>query len=282
MFPPASSTASSPAQPSAARVQPATRPSSPLSAAHREHAARLAREQQQMIEELMSTGLVQAADLMALGFTEAEIAAAGFHVPLPPHKLEEEQKVTRAAAAVTGAVSNNLCVEDDSSEARRGKARKRGWHEEQDDGLSPTTRDTQEPKTAVKMVSGAATTTAVLSEQRRSTALQSAHTVDQQRDQRRAAAGATAERDDCARALDYDEEDESALESHGGLTAVTAFKPHSKRCVNTALNFSGADVAVVKEMASLLRAPVDEEARLERLRAQEYLDSREEGNTPYM
>lgn len=202
-----------------------------------------------MMEQLMSSGLVQAADLVAFGFTEAEITAAGFHLPQAHHTNEEEGGAVMTAARRT---------------PQRGAARKRSGRPDEDgDGSSVRPAGTPpapSPATATRSFAGAAPRTA-------------AKAVEGRHDGRkRPESGVVATSADvCARVLRYDDAESGCAQA-----------PRAVRTTNTALGFSGLDVAVAKEIALLLQTPADEDAKAEQARMREYLESREEGNTPYM
>jgi hypothetical protein len=288
-----SSSSTSPVRSVALCEAPATEPATPSCNAEREHQQRLAREHQQMVEQLMSSGLVQAADLAALGFTEAEISATGYHLPAQHHRDEEREGEGEEKLAATA--------------VRQGKARKRSWRDSQETPAStpgpstaPTKNHTAAPKTTAKVVAGdtpALTHRASsalfacslpATEGRRAAALHDARFVEQRRTQRQTgvrgscrARSAAAEK--CARMLSYEAEEDHEDTAHTSASASTTMAAvHHARAVNTALSFSGLDVAVAKEIAQLLQTTTDEEAIVEQRRMREYLESREDGNTPYM
>ncbi|KPI87922.1 hypothetical protein ABL78_3000 [Leptomonas seymouri] len=303
---PKSLPASSPAHSDALAASPDAQPAPPTSRAHREYQERLAREQQQMMEQLISTGLAKVADLVQLGFTEEEIGAAGFQPP-SPHREEEECEHEQALWATAAARQA-----ESSADARRAKARKRGWHNRQDVNEStPVTAETpalseddwRDPKTTAKVMSGASPVrparcspptafsspspshAVLLSERARADALHSARTVDQFRLQQRASphnsCGCLA--DNCARVLHYETEgDDEGGACTTTVTPAVVAEAQPTRAANTALKFSGLDVAVAKEIAQMLQVPAHDAAREEHRRMQEYLESREDGNMPYM
>ncbi|KPA74285.1 hypothetical protein ABB37_09282 [Leptomonas pyrrhocoris] len=306
---PKSSPASSPASSAHSTASPDTQPASPANATLNERQRRLAREQQQMIEQLISAGLAQVADLVQFGFTEAEINAAGLSFPSPHLRAEaeeqeqEQEERARAEQAATAALHT-----DD----RRAKARKRGWHDEPNTPTStPATAraaalshgDLTDVRTTAKAVDGALPPSTVchspatapssfssppkavaLSEQLRASAVRSAGVVDQHRQQRQATGhdtrGCLAE--ECARTLRYEAEDEDGESACATAPVVVAAAQPTRVAGNTALAFSGLDVAVAKEIAQMLQAPVDDAAQAEQHRMQAYLESREDGGTPYM
>lgn len=268
---------------SAVETCPVMQPISPICNGHDEHDECLAREQQQMIMQLLSSGLVQAEDLTALGFTAAEVHTSGFPVTCARSGRCGESESEQAHDTTTTAGSRDTS----SPGTRQEKARKRGWQDESAEAnavrtpVAATSRVT--PPTAA-----AAKVTAPLSEQLRAKALRSASAAERARRRRWALAGHSCG-DDCARGLrcgtaeengDEDEEASACASAVAGAGATAAAQP--TRPVNTALAFSGLDVAVVKEIAQLLQTPADDEAAVEQLRVQAYLDSREDGNTPYM
>ncbi|CBZ23697.1 conserved hypothetical protein [Leishmania mexicana MHOM/GT/2001/U1103] len=264
------------------------------------HAGQMAREQQQMIEQLMSTGLVQAADLLEFGFSAAELRAAGLHLPSPHHRAGEQTKGGGEAAQAEW-------MTDAHSEDRRrcGVPRKRAWRDDaaqarlqkneraaQSPAVSSAAATallaaatTREPQTVAKSV----VTPALLSEETRARSLQAARLVEQTQSLRRHRGA-----QDCARWLCYDDtEDEevsstastgtSAGEATSALASMArAAETMPKARCNTALAFSGLDVAVVKEIAQLLQEESDHDASVESRRTREYLESRENGHTPYM
>lgn len=269
-----------------------------------------------MIEQLMSSSLVQVTDLIAFGFTEAEITAAGYHLPChgDDHEEEEEEERDASAAAAAATVLKAAQAEEGSTDAHRERSRKRGWRDEPNTRATPPTPArvqastassamsarsprTQEPTTAAKTLDGAVP----LSEQNRVEALRSARVVEEHLGRRHATAAplnesCVANPDDCVRALHFDAEEEG----EGGDRATAAKQTTTttrlvsspftqaaapvqhKSNINTALTFSGVDVAVAKEIALLLRAPADEDANAKQLSMQEYIESRVDGNTPYM
>lgn len=268
---------------SAVETCPVMQPISPICNEHDEHDECLAREQQQMIMQLLSSGLVQAEDLTALGFTAAEVHTSGFPVTCARSGRCEESESKQAHDTTTTAGRRDTSRPG----TRQEKARKRGWQDESAEAnavrtpVAATSRAT--PPTAV-----AAKVTAPLSEQLRAEALRSASAAERARRRRWASAGHSCG-DDCARGLrcgtaeengNEDEEASACASAVAGAGATAAAQP--TRPVNTALAFSGLDVAVVKEIAQLLQTPADDEAAVEQLRVQAYLDSREDGNTPYM
>ncbi|KAG5486222.1 hypothetical protein LSCM1_07342 [Leishmania martiniquensis] len=263
------------------------------------HARQLAREQQRMMEQLMSTGLVQATDLLAFGFSVAELQAAGLR-PASPHHGANEQAESGGEAAKGG------CAADDGNEDRRcrGAPRKRAWG--CDAAQAPPLQD--ERATPSSAVSGTATTVlltlekacepptvakavavpALLSEKAREQSLYAAKLMEDTQLMRPRKGS-----QDCARWLCYDDADEEEASSasptgssSGDATAAVTLKvcttrdPPKTRC-NTALAFSGLDVAVVREIAQRLQESSDD-AYVECRRTREYFESREDGNTPYM
>nr|CAJ2467551.1 unnamed protein product [Leishmania braziliensis] len=262
------------------------------------HACLLMREQQHMIEQLTSTGLVQVADLLEFGFSPAELCAAGLHLPSPHHRAGEQTKGGGGAAQAEEIVNDS---HEDCRRPRRAP-RKRAWPDCAAQ-MRPQTNDRATPSPAAREVSTAALLTVakpgepktaakgvmtptLLSENTRAQSLRTAKLVEQTQHlrQRRGA-------QDCARWLCYDDADDEEASSttptgasSGEATAAvtsTAHKP-AKTCCNTALDFSGLDVAVVKEIAQRLQEESSHDAYVESCRMRDYFESREDGNTPYM
>ncbi|CAC9449170.1 hypothetical_protein_-_conserved [Leishmania infantum] len=264
------------------------------------HAGQMVREQQQMIEQLMSTGLVQAADLLDFGFSTAELRAAGLHLPPLHHRAGEQTKGVLEAAQAEW-------MADDHGEAcrRRGVPRKRAWCDDaaqarpqKNERATPSpaisgaaetalsaAETTREPQTLAKSVA----TPALLSEETRARSLHAAKLVEQTQSLRRHRGA-----QECARWLCYDDTDDEEVSStastgtsSGEATSALASMARAAetlpkaRC-NTALAFSGLDVAVVKEIAQRLQEESGRDASVESRRTREYLESRENGNTPYM
>ncbi|GET86088.1 hypothetical protein, conserved [Leishmania tarentolae] len=279
---------------------PRERQTNNISASNDTHAGHMAREQQQMIEQLMSTGLVQAADLLGFGFSAAELCAAGVHLPSPHHRSGEQTRDCRETEQPKWA--GDAYSED---RRHRGVPRKRAWCNDaaqtrpqkseraaqssavRGDATTavPTPEMTREPQTVVKSV----TAPALLSEEMRTRSLRAATLVEQTQRLRQQQGS-----QDCARLLCYDDtgdEEVSNTTSKGRFPgeATEALAPmaqatetyHRTRC-NTALAFSGLDVAVVKEIAQRLQDESVHDTDTKSSRTREYLESRELGNTPYM
>lgn len=258
------------------------------------------REQQQMMEQLMSTGLVQAADLLEFGFSAAELRAAGLHLPPPHHRAGEQTK-----GGLEAAQAERMADAHGEDSRRRGVPRKRAWCDDAAQarpqknervapspvvsGAAATTlsaaETTREPQTVAKSVA----TPALLSEETRARSLHAAKLVEQTQSLRRHRGD-----QDCARWLCYDDTDDEEVSStastgtsSGEATAALASMARAAetlpkaRC-NTALAFSGLDVAVVREIAQRLQDESGHDASVESRRTREYVESRENGNTPYM
>lgn len=247
------------------------------------HAVQLAREQQQMIEQLMSSGLVQPADLLEFGFSAEELRAVGLQLSAPPPAAPSPRAVATP-------------VEDEARPYRRGRPQKRAWGDEEIDTdavpaqahVTPppaSATATGEPATVAKALhvtsatsSGPAPQQPWRSEQSRAADLHAAQLVGSMR--HRVAGGVT---HPCARHLCYGDAQDEEEPPKTTATAMSAMAGHGPaRSGNTALAFSGLDVAVVKEIAQRLQAECGRDADVESQRMREYYESREDGNTPYM
>ncbi|KAG5511568.1 hypothetical protein GH5_06519 [Leishmania sp. Ghana 2012 LV757] len=264
------------------------------------HARQLAREQQQMIEQLTSTGLVQAADLLEFGFSAAELRAAGLHLSSPHHRANEQ---TESRGEATKA--ERLADGSNDDRRRRGVPRKRAWGCDpaqaplpQDEratsspavsGTATTALSTVEKAREPQTIAKAVVTPLLLSEKTRKQCLHAAKLVEDTQIMR-----PFKDSQDCARWLCYDDADEEEASStsatgssSGDATVAVTSKVHSMRdppkarC-NTALAFSGLDVAVVREIAQRLQEESSHDAYVESRRTREYFLLREDGNTPYM
>ncbi|KAK7201751.1 hypothetical protein NESM_000241000 [Novymonas esmeraldas] len=254
------------------------------------HAGRIAREQHHMIGQLMGAGLVQPADLLEFGFSAAELDAAGVHLPQHIEAGAAEEKVeSTSASSATVAVAR----------VPRGGGvapRKRVWGDNDDSAAHATTLSLPdvrgrssssssstavttpaltpvgmeragEPQTQAKAIT-APPSSSGLSERSRGRMLYTAALVGQTQ---RLCTGPP----DCARSLCYGDGD---AEDEGTPSAMPRLSAHR----NTALGFSGLDVAVAKEIAQRLREECEHELDIECRRVQEYIESRKDGGTPYM
>ncbi|KAG5510947.1 hypothetical protein JKF63_06448 [Porcisia hertigi] len=218
-----------------------------------------------MIDQLMGAGLVQAADLLEFGFSIAELRAAGLNLSSPHHHTDQHAK-----GGMNTMPARRLS--DNSSEVRR----KRSWESEatqpqrqQDRRATPSLAVCDTATTAlstkaseVQPANRAVESSAFLSEKARAQSLRAARLVENSQH---------CVAQNCARSLTYEAMDDE--EAAGAAS--------KKRC-NTALNFNGLDVAVVKEIAKQLQEEARNDAYVKSRSMREYMESRKDDNTPYM